>query len=213
MDLVFVIHHLICGFIPMVAALLLYFVILHQIGKKQTAGHIFVSFIFCIYLIGVLTVTGICLRGSFSPTIVYIPFVDMIRGPLDTLLNILMLVPMGFFLPLLYEKYDKVTKVALVGFLISLSIEIFQLFGGKTDINDLMTNTLGACLGFGIYLLAAKIIPKSWIKSVRVEGNQCYYELIIFWIGMVLLMLSIQVSIFHFLYPSGMDGGEIQVWH
>ena len=103
--------------------------------RKQKAGHIILAFIFCFYLTGILTITGVCLDGHFSPRIVYVPFIDMIRGPVDTALNVLLFIPMGIFLPMLYEKYDSVIKTALVGFSISVSIEIAQMFGkGTTDI-------------------------------------------------------------------------------
>ena len=213
MDWFFVAPHLISGYIPVAAALVLYFLVLHMSGKRQKMGHTILSFVFCLYLTGVLTVTGICLKGSFSPRIVYIPFVDMVRGPIDTALNVLMFVPMGFLLPLLYEKYNSIGRIALVGLLISLSIEIAQLFGhGATDINDLITNTVDACLGFGIYKLLYRVIPKSWIKQIRVDGAQCYYELLFFWIGSLLIMLTIQIQIFHAFFSTGMTGGETQEW-
>ena len=133
-------------------------------------GYIIISFVFCFYLVGILTMTGVCIGGSFSPRIVYIPFVDMIRGPIDTALNILLFVPLGFLLPILYRKYDGISKIALVGFLVSLSVEIAQMFGtGTTDINDLITNTVGACLGFLLFRLVYKAIPKSWIKQIQVD--------------------------------------------
>lgn len=213
MDWQYITHHMLSGFIPVMIALVLYFIILRLIGKKQTIWHIFISFVFCIYLIGILTMTGLCLKGTFSPRIVYIPFVDMIRGPIDTALNVLLFVPLGFFLPLLYKKYDSLFKIAVVGFLFSLSVEIAQMFGhGATDINDLITNTVGACLGFVIYALLQKIIPKKWVKNVQVEGAQCYYELLLFWVGSLLIMLTIQINIFHALFPARMTGGEMQEW-
>ena len=213
MDWGFVSHHLISGYIPVVVAIVVYFIILHVAGKKQTVVHIVMSFVFCFYLVGILTMTGVCIGGDFSPRIVYIPFIDMIRGPVDTILNVLLFVPLGFFLPLLYGKYDRISKVALVGFLVSLSIEIAQMFGtGATDINDLITNTIGACLGFGIYRLVYKAIPESWIKKIRVEGSQCYYELLLFWIGSLLIMLTVQIHIFHALFATKGIGGEIQEW-
>ena len=213
MDWGFITHHLLSGYIPVMAALVFYFVILHLVKRKQNMGHIIASFVFCFYLIGILTMTGVCIKGAFSPRIVYIPFVDMIRGPVDTALNILLFVPLGFFLPILYEKYDRISKVVLVGFLVSLSVEIAQMFGtGATDINDLITNTIGACLGFGLYKLVHRAIPKSWIKNIRVEGSQCYYELLFFWIGSLLIMLTIQIHIFHALFAARITGGEIQEW-
>lgn len=76
------------------------FVVRHLMGRKQTAGHIITS--------------------SFSPRFSFIPFVDMIRGPVETALNILLFMPLGFFLPVLYEKYDTLGKIALVGFLYNI---------------------------------------------------------------------------------------------
>lgn len=84
-------------------------------------------------------------------------FLDMISGPMDSILNVILFFPLGFFLPLLYKKYNRISSVGLTGFLFSLFIEIVQMFGrGSTDINDLITNTLGACLGYVIYKLLAK---------------------------------------------------------
>ena len=213
MDWRFVTRHLISGFIPAAVALVLYFVILWAAKKKQAIGHIIVSFLLCFYLIGILTMTGVCLKGAFAPRIVYIPFVDMIRGPVDTVLNILLFVPLGIFLPLLYDKFDRIGKIAFIGFLISLSVEIAQMFGyGATDINDLIANTIGACIGYGIYKLLYKAIPESWMKQIKVKGSQCYYELLVFWIGSLLIMLTIQVSIFHALFSAGVPAGEMQAW-
>lgn len=213
MDWKFITHHLLSGYIPMLAASALYFIFLHMIGKKQTAAHVITSFIFNFYLIGILTLTGICLRGSFSPRIVFIPFIDMIRGPKDTILNVLLFIPLGCFLPLLYEKYDSIGKIAFMGFLVSLSVEIVQMFGyGATDINDLITNTIGACLGFFIFTILYRMIPRSWFKLTRVEGTQCYYEPLFFWIASISVMLTVQIYIFHRFFPAKMSGGEIQEW-
>ena len=214
MDWQFIARHMICGYLPMTAALALYFIALWAMGKKQTAAHVIASYVFCFYLVGgILTTTGVCIRGELSPRIVYVPFVDMVRGPVDTILNVLLFVPLGVFLPLLYGKFNMFGKVVLAGFLISLSIEIAQMFGtGATDINDLITNTAGACLGFGAYRLLYKAIPKSWIKQIRVEGCQCYIELLLFWLGALLIMLTIQTQIYYALYPRKTADIGIQVW-
>lgn len=203
MDLNFITPHLISGYIPVAAALILYHSALHAFGIKQAKGHVLLTFVFCFYLVGILTVTGICLKGSFSPRIVYIPFIDMIKGPKETILNIILFIPMGFFLPLLYEKHDGLKKTAIVGFLVSLSVEIAQLFGfGTTDINDLITNTFGACLGYGIYRLIKKAVPKQCIEKAKAKGSQCNFELPLFWFGSMIIMLTFQTSIFHALFQN-----------
>ena len=149
------------GYIFVIPGILLYFLYLRKSGKKQTPLHIVSVSIYCYYLIGVLTMTGIGKLKSFEPRIVLIPFLDMISGPVDTMLNVVLFVPLGFFLPLLWKKWEHIGSVALTGFLFSLSIEIVQMFGrGATDINDLITNTVGACLGYWIYKLLSKLISK-----------------------------------------------------
>ena len=213
MDWHFVAQHLLCGYFPEMVALGLYFIILRLAGKRQSVCRMFLSFTFCFYLIGVLTVTGICIRASFSPRIVIVPFVDMIRGPVDTALNVLLFIPMGFFLALLYERFDSIGKVAAAGFLLSLSVELVQMFGfGATDINDLITNTLGSCLGYGVYTALGRIFPESWIKQVRAEGVRCLWEPLLFWAGSLWIMLSIQPVFFQAVFGAGMPGGEMQIW-
>lgn len=154
MDWDFVFSHAISGYIPTVLILTLYFIVLKIYGNNQYKERIILTFVFSFYLVGVLTTTGICLKPNYSPTFSFIPFIDMIRGPKDTILNIILFLPLGFFLPLLYKKYNCLSKVLLIGFLFSLSIEVIQMFGfGRTDVNDLITNTVGSGLGYGVYKL------------------------------------------------------------
>ncbi len=213
MDWEFITHHLVSGNIIVMAALVVYFIILRVIGKKQAIGRIIAIFVLCFYLVGVLTVTGICIRASFSPQIVYIPFVDMIIGPVDTVLNIIMFIPMGIFLPMLYKKYDRFANIAFAGFLMSLSIEIVQMFGfGTTDINDLITNTVGACLGYTVYRGLQKSIPKSWISQVQTDDSRFYYEPVLLWVMSLLIMIAVQPQICNVLFPVNMTYSEMHAW-
>lgn len=64
--------------------------------------------------------------------------------------NIIMFIPFGFIIPLLWNISNK--KVIIIGFSISLFIEVCQLFLIRgTDIDDLMLNTLGVVVGLLIY--------------------------------------------------------------
>ena len=68
-------------------------------------------------------------------------------------LNILLFVPFGYLLPMLWKRADRWWKVLLCGFAASLVIELLQLVTryGMFDLDDLMHNTLGALLGWGCY--------------------------------------------------------------
>ena len=72
----------------------------------------------------------------------------------EIVLNILMLIPVGFLLPFLVKKHT-----ILYGFLCSLCIEVFQLVTkrGYFEVDDLIHNTLGVVIGYGLYRLAAKL--------------------------------------------------------
>ena len=72
--------------------------------------------------------------------------------------NALMFVPTGVFLPIVYKRLDRFWKVAAAGAGISLGIEILQLpFAVRaSDIDDLLLNTLGVCLGYALYALIAR---------------------------------------------------------
>ena len=200
-DLELCFQHMFCGCLPMLIALTFFFLILHLCGKRFSSAHIILTFVFCFYLIGILTVTGIWWIKTFSPNFVWIPFVDMVRGPLGTILNVLLFIPLGFFLPLLYEGFDRVGRTILAGFLISLCIETVQMFGcGSSDINDLITNTAGTCLGYYVFVLLQQMIPKSWWKAVRTEGAFCYIQVAIYWVISVIFMVTVQQTVFHGLF-------------
>lgn len=201
MDWQLLTQHLVSGYIPVIPALLVYFFVLNMSGKRQTSAHIIMSYVFCFYLIGILTMTGIWWIRPFSPRIVWVPFVDMIRGPVDTVLNVFLFIPLGFFLPLLYKWYDRIGKVALTGFLLSLSVECAQMFGcGSTDINDLITNTVGACIGYYIFKLLSKGIRDEWRDALQAVKIHDYYEVLVFYIYSLLTMAVVQQVIFHKLF-------------
>lgn len=67
--------------------------------------------------------------------------------------NLFMFVPMGMALPVLFEKkFNRLWKVTLFVFSLVIFIEIIQFitFLGSADIDDLILNTAGAMVGYGI---------------------------------------------------------------
>lgn len=194
----------ICGYIFMIPVLLSYFLYLRIIGKKQTCCHIITAFIFCYYLIGVFTMTGIHRLKSFSPRIVFLPFLDMIKGPIDTILNIILFLPLGVFLPMLYKKYNRISRIALTGFLLSLTIEIIQMFGmGASDINDIITNTVGACLGYYVFKLLFKFTKKESGRKLRAGKINDDIEVFLFISCSFIIMITIQPFLIHKLFRLG----------
>lgn len=90
--------------------------------------------------------------GGFN----FIPFSS--EGFLTYLLNIVMLMPFGFLVPFIWREYRNFGKVFLAGFGFSLLIEVIQIFSRRlSDIDDLMMNTLGACVGYFIWIVYSNL--------------------------------------------------------
>ena len=81
----------------------------------------------------------------------------------EALLNLIgntaMFIPLGIVWPAVFHKLNTHWKVVAAGIGVSATIEILQLpfFGRSTDIDDLILNSLGFLMGYGIYLLAKAI--------------------------------------------------------
>lgn len=73
--------------------------------------------------------------------------------------NVAMFIPIGIVWPCVYRKLDTHKKVIAAGVGFSLFIEILQLpfYDRVTDVDDLILNSLGFLMGYGIYLLVKKM--------------------------------------------------------
>lgn len=67
--------------------------------------------------------------------------------------NVVGFIPYGALLPALREKKMGFGKVALLSFELTLFIELAQLIlrVGSCDVDDMILNTLGGCIGYGVY--------------------------------------------------------------
>ncbi|MBG0562614.1 VanZ family protein [Actinoplanes aureus] len=143
------------GFTLMVLAA----VLLHRRGLL-TPSRLGVAWLAGWYAVAVFGATMLPMRlawgpgaGYFEPgRLVLEPVVGM--RPLDFMLNIAMTVPLAAVLHVSFGVRD-VRRVVLCGFLLSLTIESVQailavtLHGDRwADVNDLMSNTLGAYFGY-----------------------------------------------------------------
>ena len=89
-----------------------------------------------------------------------IPIIKWGMGDLfGVVMNIIMFIPFGIGIPLLWKNGNTFVRTTSVGFVFSLLIEISQLFNFRaTDIDDLIMNTLGTMIGYGIYYLLLRKI-------------------------------------------------------
>jgi glycopeptide antibiotics resistance protein len=83
--------------------------------------------------------------------------------------NFIMLLPLGIYLPLLYKKLSGFFGVLFVSFGVSVLIEVLQLISSyrSADVDDVLLNTLGACLGFALYRLFSAAIGSPRLSTGR----------------------------------------------
>lgn len=109
--------------------------------------------VFCFYLAGLASATGVAgllfHEPVFAPRWNGILFVDLFLCPEQYLLNVILFLPLGFLVPFLWRSWRLQNRVMTLGFMVSLSIEILQMFCARaTDVDDLLMNTMGAVLGY-----------------------------------------------------------------
>ena len=76
--------------------------------------------------------------------------------------NVAVFIPLGFALPVLFERIRSFLQVLILSFSISLLAETMQLVlkVGCFDVDDLLLNTMGGCIGYLIYTIFRRFIRK-----------------------------------------------------
>lgn len=172
-------------------------VVIKKSKEKNVMREILINifFIYFLILINLTICKGSVLQVSFQdePNINYMPLVETIkmfknsfRGIVTALYNvvgnIILFIPLGFLIPLLFKKKNRFLNIVAYGFITSFAIELIQLLTSSniTDIDDIIFNTLGAVLGFIISNVFYKIIKKTklgyLLQSVTstFDGNLLY---------------------------------------
>lgn len=120
-------------------------------GPLRAAG----CLLFCLYLSAVFSVTGVpsATGLTFDPSVQLLPLIGIPADGPNTLLNVLLFVPLGVFLPVLWRDFRSLPQTARYAFGLSFAIEVSQLFTFRlTDVNDLLANTAGGALGCWLVL-------------------------------------------------------------
>lgn len=158
-------------------------------NMEKTGRHMLLLAVLAVYLFGVFYITGagtifhIKQYGmEFHPDrLNLIPFSDIKSDDVEYYvlcygLNIALFMPLGFLLPLIWPKLNKIKSVLIAGLSLSLLVEISQLLNIRsTDIDDLIANTAGAILGFFIFRLYVSITKKNIMPI-----EYCKYEAVIY---------------------------------
>lgn len=94
-------------------------------------------------------------RVNLTPLIYLADYPTYREVLLNLVGNVAMFVPVGFIWPAVLRQLDSHAKVIAAGVGFSLCIELLQLpfFDRVSDVDDLLLNSAGFLLGYGVYLL------------------------------------------------------------
>lgn len=153
-------------------------------GHRPSRRQAFWQLILALYLAAVYNVAGApelpCLYPRLNINL--IPFWDITNGVrtylINSGLNILLFVPLGFLLPLLWKEFRSRRTMCFTGFLLSLGIELAQLLNYRiSDVDDLIMNTLGAWLGYELLMLLSRSRKKLLIQE-QADGRKIFLAIL-----------------------------------
>lgn len=128
--------------------------------------------IFGFYLTAVLALVGFpnVISSKIELTVNAIPFVYMIYDFINACLNVLLFIPLGFFLPVLWKEFRSAKTLFIAGFTMTSCIEIAQIFTGRTtDIDDIITNIAGTLIGYLIAHCFTSVFTKRIVKYSKIS--------------------------------------------
>jgi len=174
----------------------------YAVFRQRNFNRFIPILLFALYVTAVFSVVGIPTAGAFKIDMSFnlIPFIDIVNSPLEylknTVLNIVLFIPMGFLLPAVWKDYRSMKRIVSLGLAISAAIELLQLFTFRlTDIDDLITNTAGTAIG---YCVSRKFSFRLPLKSADHQEYSIRQEPVI----ILIIMLLIGI----FLKPIVSDG-------
>ena len=153
--------------------------------------------VFALYLAAVYYVVGLPTVQflTFDVNLNFIPFAGMVADLKNTLLNVLLFVPLGLFLPLLWKKFRRMGATLLFGLGMTTAIELLQLLTYRaTDINDIIANFAGTFLGYAIFTLIGTAAP------ARAPGGKRAKDLPVIFLAVGLVMFFLQPLLTTFIY-------------
>lgn len=133
---------------------------------RKTAAYI----IFSLYIAAVYAIVGLpdIIYLRFDPSFSFVPVIGMLSDIKNSILNIILFIPLGILLPLMNERYVKLKNTALFGLCMTFAIEILQIFTFRlTDINDIITNFAGTVIGYHISVYLTDRFPRLALKGEK----------------------------------------------
>lgn len=159
-------------------------------NNKNLVLKMIITVLFVIYMIGLFkiilfkTVSIQQLFGTYTKrrSLNLIPFktiteyivdykqLGIFNGVSNVMGNIIVFIPLGYMVPMIFKKFSKLNKVFMVSAMLSLFFEVSQyIFGiGSTDIDDIILNAFGGVIGYVLFVYLKKFFTKKNVQYISV---------------------------------------------
>lgn len=163
-----------CGY-EVICQLIPFLIVLRYLIKWNSRSGLITITFFALYVIAVFHVTGVGtlydllrFQPQFLPgRINLIPFSRDINWT-GYLLNVLMFVPLGIFLPVLWRNFTGYFNVLFSSLGLSFLIEVSQIFCLRgCDVDDLIMNTAGSMIGLIFYHVISRFIKEKCLYQYK----------------------------------------------
>ncbi|MBN3582857.1 VanZ family protein [Algoriphagus aestuarii] len=170
------------------------------IGKEYNSADKWTTWLLMVYLMVITWIILFKLGVQFSymenRKINLIPFANGYYDKMETLMNVLIFVPLGIYATALFKRWAFNTQLIFF-FLISLILESLQylLKIGTFDITDLLTNTSGGMIGYLLFWTVGKLTQDS-------QKTQKFFNIVstIGTITIVLLLILLKLNMLPIRY-------------
>ncbi len=132
-------------------------------GLRYSVALLLVEYIFLIFCSTVIfRTTGETRKYDFQPFWSYQAIQDNREDLLaENIMNVVVFIPVGLLLGIAFKQVTW-CKALLIGCEISAVIELLQFFlmRGFSEVDDVMHNTLGCFIGYGIFLIGRYVYER-----------------------------------------------------
>ena len=188
-DLVLIVYEFITVMFPAMVIIVTFYKQYKKQNNIKNCWYIVLLMVFSVYLFGVYHYTG---AGTIYDAKLYgmelkanqlnlIPFSDTEIDFVAYGLNVVLFIPLGFLLPLIWSNFNKSKLICIAGTSLSVVIEFSQLLNNRrTDVDDLILNTIGAMFGLMMFRMLLCITKHPSYQTGKYKHEMIIITLVTF---------------------------------
>ncbi|MEN2281508.1 VanZ family protein [Algoriphagus sp. SE2] len=170
------------------------------VGKENYKADVWTRWLFVVYLLILFWIILLKLGVQFTylekRSLNLVPFITLYLSKWEVLMNVVIFIPLGTYAAILGKKWTigiHIFSFFVLSFFLESIQYIFRI--GTFDVTDLITNTMGAWMGYLLFQILTEVLKDS-VKT----------QLIMNWIGsfgtllMIILLTFLKLNMLPIRY-------------